>query len=206
MDDQQSAKQISRRAPPPLTELDQVHMDFALAVALQEQESAFPMLTTTTTESNSDASDEDAAGDAINSDDDFFEDSQDILQADQLQFVGGGESNNDQEMEEDDIDPDELSYEELIALGEIVGEESKGLSPDQISSSLHPYSCPYVDCKTVIDRCVICQVEYEEGEKLVALSCDHPYHLECISKWLQIKKICPICSFEVSSPKIDKTL
>ncbi|XP_020532190.1 E3 ubiquitin ligase BIG BROTHER-related isoform X2 [Amborella trichopoda] len=34
----------------------------------------------------------------------------------------------------EDVDPDELSYEELIALGEVVGTQSKGLSSNIISS------------------------------------------------------------------------
>ena len=38
-------------------------------------------------------------------------------------------------------------------------------------------------------RCVICQVEYEEGEQLAALLCQHPFHGECINQWLQIKKV-----------------
>lgn len=46
-----------------------------------------------------------------------------------------------------------------------------------------------------MSRCVICQVEFEGGEMLVALSCDHPYHSDCISKWLQIKKVTYFFSF-----------
>ncbi|KAK6931747.1 hypothetical protein RJ641_003540 [Dillenia turbinata] len=34
----------------------------------------------------------------------------------------------------EDVDPDELSYEELLALGEVVGTESRGLSADTIAS------------------------------------------------------------------------
>ncbi|VVA98272.1 unnamed protein product [Arabis nemorensis] len=34
----------------------------------------------------------------------------------------------------DEMDPDELSYEELLALGEFVGTESRGLSADTIAS------------------------------------------------------------------------
>nr|XP_048334004.1 E3 ubiquitin ligase BIG BROTHER-related-like isoform X3 [Ziziphus jujuba var. spinosa] len=34
----------------------------------------------------------------------------------------------------EEVDPDELSYEELLALGEVVGTESRGLSADSIAS------------------------------------------------------------------------
>ncbi|XP_042019823.1 E3 ubiquitin ligase BIG BROTHER-related-like [Salvia splendens] len=103
---------------------------------------------------------------------------------------------SDGEIEEDDVDPDQLSYEELIALGEMVGVENKGLSEDEITKYLRPLTCNSTS-NLIIDRCVICQVEYEVGENLVSLQCDHLYHSECISKWLQINKICPICNNEV---------
>ncbi|CAL0328413.1 unnamed protein product [Lupinus luteus] len=32
------------------------------------------------------------------------------------------------------VDPDELSYEELLALGEAIGTESRGLSTDTVAS------------------------------------------------------------------------
>ena len=125
-----------------------------------------------------------------------------------LRFLEGERSNDDDdgdedmEMEEDEIDLDELSYEELMELEEFIGEETRGLSANEISLCLYPYTCQCAESKSGIDRCVICQVEYEEGEALVALQCEHPYHSDCISKWLQIKKVCPICSNEVSTPNM----
>ncbi|KAK4803881.1 hypothetical protein SAY86_003698 [Trapa natans] len=104
-------------------------------------------------------------------------------------------------LEEDDIDPDDLSYEQLIELGEIIGEEKRGLSADQISSCLLPSTYQPANSPGLgTDRCVICQVEFGEGEKLAALSCKHPYHSECIGRWLEVKKTCPICSIQVSAP------
>ncbi|KAJ6826358.1 E3 ubiquitin ligase BIG BROTHER-related [Iris pallida] len=95
-----------------------------------------------------------------------------------------------------EVDPDELSYEELVALGEVVGTESRGLSADTIAS-LQSVNYKVQDGNS--DQCVICRLEYEEGEPLVLLSCKHAYHSECINRWLQINKVCPICSAEVST-------
>ncbi|KAK9271430.1 hypothetical protein L1049_027021 [Liquidambar formosana] len=192
--DNEDTKQAARRVA--FAQLDQVNSDFALAMALQEQERAF----TTLSSIESDGDDDESISSC--DDDPFFASPE--VEA-ELEFLEGESSNTEMEMEEDEIDPDELSYEELMALGEIVGEESRGLSAEQISACLCPYICYSVECKTGIDRCVICQVEYGEGEKVVALSCQHPYHLDCISKWLQVKKTCPICSNEVSPPKIART-
>ncbi|KAJ7942646.1 E3 ubiquitin ligase BIG BROTHER-related [Quillaja saponaria] len=99
----------------------------------------------------------------------------------------------------EDIDPDELSYEELIALGEVVGTESRGLSADTIAA------LPSVNYKTGCsqngsnDSCVVCRLDYEDGETLTVLSCKHSYHSECINNWLKINKVCPVCSAEVST-------
>ena len=38
-------------------------------------------------------------------------------------------------------------------------------------------------------RCVICQLDYEENDNLVVLSCKHMYHPDCINSWLQINKV-----------------
>ncbi|KAJ0971021.1 hypothetical protein J5N97_018980 [Dioscorea zingiberensis] len=97
-----------------------------------------------------------------------------------------------------DGDPNELSYEELIALGDIVGTVNKGLSDDKIASL--PSIC-YKSHDTKdgsSDLCVICQVNFEDGGSYVLLPCKHLYHRECISTWLQTNKGCPICNTEIS--------
>ncbi|KAG0459040.1 hypothetical protein HPP92_022168 [Vanilla planifolia] len=97
----------------------------------------------------------------------------------------------------EEVDPDELSYEELVALGEVVGTESRGLSVDTIAS------LPSIKFKAQIgedsscEQCVICRLDYEDSDVVVILSCKHMYHTECINKWLQINKVCPVCSAEV---------
>uniref|UniRef100_A0A0E0ENP7 RING-type domain-containing protein n=1 Tax=Oryza meridionalis TaxID=40149 RepID=A0A0E0ENP7_9ORYZ len=97
----------------------------------------------------------------------------------------------------EDVDPDEYSYEELVALGEVVGTESRGLSADTLAS------LPSITYRAQdkqdgnMEQCVICRVEFEEGESLVALPCKHSYHSECINQWLQLNKVCPMCSAEV---------
>ncbi|CAL1374892.1 unnamed protein product [Linum trigynum] len=97
----------------------------------------------------------------------------------------------------EEVDPDELSYEELLALGEVVGTESRGLSADTIAD------LPSVNYKSgsnesgTSDSCVICRLDYEDEETVTVLSCKHSYHAECINNWLQINKVCPVCSTEV---------
>ncbi|XP_061997920.1 E3 ubiquitin-protein ligase BIG BROTHER [Rosa rugosa] len=100
---------------------------------------------------------------------------------------------------EENIDPDNMTYEELLDLGEAVGTQSRGLSDELIS--LLPttkYKCgSFFSRKKSGERCVICQARYKRGARQMKLPCNHFYHSECISKWLGINKICPVCNLEV---------
>ncbi|KAJ7965530.1 E3 ubiquitin ligase big brother-like protein [Quillaja saponaria] len=194
--DPEQRKQTPHKTP--FTQLEQVNSDFVLAITLQEQERAFSILSPIESESD----EEEEIGSSNDNDDANFLESLEF--EDELEFLEGEESNTDEDMEEDDIDLDELSYEELLALEEFVGEEKRGISVNEIPSCLHPYTFNSAERNTGIDLCVICQVEYEQGESLVALQCHHLYHSDCVSRWLQIKKACPICSSEISSPNITK--
>ncbi|CAO2207521.1 unnamed protein product [Urochloa humidicola] len=109
------------------------------------------------------------------------------------------EDGEDPQDQWEDVDPDEYSYEELIALGEVVGTESKGLSSDTIASLPSLTYQAQDKQEGNMEQCVICRVEFDEGETLVALPCKHPYHSECINQWLQLNKVCPMCSAEVST-------
>ncbi|TQD75752.1 hypothetical protein C1H46_038725 [Malus baccata] len=205
--EEERAKQSSQRTP--FTELNQVSADFILAMALQEQEQAYTMLETIESDSEEDDGEIDDASSSSNEtydpDNAAFSQSREFDAGD-FRFLEdeeiGSSSSSSSDQEMDDLDVDELTYEELLALGEFIGEEKRGLPSSEISTCLHPYTCKLAvdQSETSIDRCVVCQIEYEDGESLAALSCEHPYHWECISQWLQIKKSCPICSTEVSSP------
>ncbi|KAI4335617.1 hypothetical protein L6164_014249 [Bauhinia variegata] len=44
------------------------------------------------------------------------------------------------------------------------------------------------------EQCYICLSEYEEGEKIRVLPCNHEYHMSCVDKWLkEIHGVCPLC-------------
>uniref|UniRef100_A0A0V0HZR5 RING-type E3 ubiquitin transferase n=1 Tax=Solanum chacoense TaxID=4108 RepID=A0A0V0HZR5_SOLCH len=113
------------------------------------------------------------------------------------------------------LDVDRMTYEELLALGERIGNVSIGLSEDIIVANLKtriflstetPSPLENVasdqDQKTV---CVICQADFKDGEKIGILNCGHEYHEECVKKWLGVKNSCAICkSAALSTEKKDK--
>ncbi|KAJ4724244.1 E3 ubiquitin ligase BIG BROTHER-like protein [Melia azedarach] len=102
---------------------------------------------------------------------------------------------------QDNIDPDNMTYEELLELGETVGTQSRGLSQDLIALlPISKYKCGFFGRKkSKHDRCVICQMEYKRGDRRITLPCTHVYHAGCGTRWLSINKACPICYTEVFS-------
>mgnify|MGYP001186933086 FL=1 len=47
-------------------------------------------------------------------------------------------------------------------------------------------------------ECPICLLEPLAGESVLILPCFHVYHQECITRWLQLKRCCPVCKHDVS--------
>eukprot|EP00257_Ricinus_communis_P013742 XP_015571256.1 E3 ubiquitin ligase BIG BROTHER isoform X1 [Ricinus communis] len=100
---------------------------------------------------------------------------------------------------QDNVDPDNMSYEELLELGEAVGMQSRGLSQEQIAMlPVSKYKCSFFSRrKSRSERCVICQMEYKRGDRRIILPCKHGYHVGCGTRWLSINKACPICYVDV---------
>ncbi|KAJ7981792.1 RING/U-box superfamily protein [Quillaja saponaria] len=104
------------------------------------------------------------------------------------------------------LDIEDMSYEELLALGEQIGNVSTGLSEETIINELRTKT--YFSSATAInleeaacedqdvDSCIICQDEYKHQEKIGVLKCGHEYHVDCLKKWLLVKNVCPICKSE----------
>jgi len=114
--------------------------------------------------------------------------------------VVDAESDSELSNSQDGTDPDNMSYEYLTAIGELVGTESRGVSEAVIGAlgEMTFQSASDGSAGTEEEeQCVICRVEFEEGERLKVLPCAHHYHDECIKQWLAINKQCPMCSKEV---------
>ncbi|CAO2838895.1 unnamed protein product [Amaranthus hypochondriacus] len=110
-----------------------------------------------------------------------------------------GRSVTDVHQHEDDVDPDQMTYEELQSLGEAIGSESRGLTKSEISSlPCYTFKSGRLFSKKVdIGECVICFASFKNRDSVISLPCLHQYHKGCIEPWLENKKICPICQKEV---------
>ncbi|KAH7523648.1 hypothetical protein FEM48_Zijuj06G0034200 [Ziziphus jujuba var. spinosa] len=117
---------------------------------------------------------------------------QDVMILDQSVFFGVADIHDrHRDMR---LDVDNMSYEELLALEERIGNVSTGLSEETIRNRLKQkkYSVAVVS-QLEAEPCCICQEDYNEGEDLGTLECGHDFHSDCIKQWLMHKNLCPIC-------------
>ncbi|KAI4367608.1 hypothetical protein MLD38_023327 [Melastoma candidum] len=92
------------------------------------------------------------------------------------------------------LDVDNMSYEELLALEERIGDVNTGLSEETILKCMQQKKRLGSDiAETMQEPCCICQEEYTDGDDLGILECGHEFHVECIKQWLAQKNLCPIC-------------
>jgi len=103
------------------------------------------------------------------------------------------------------LDIEDMSYEELLALGERIGNVNTGLSDATIRNQLKTRTYLSSPCSINLevsfmdqeaDSCIICQDDYKRKEKIASLDCGHEYHADCLKKWLRVKNVCPICKSE----------
>ncbi|KAI3716654.1 hypothetical protein L1987_67671 [Smallanthus sonchifolius] len=100
------------------------------------------------------------------------------------------------------LDIDDMSYEELLALGERIGSVGTGLSDHLISKCIQESIYCSSDQIQEEGTCVICLEEYANMDDVGVLRvCGHDFHVGCIRKWLSMKNLCPICKAEPMKQK-----
>ena len=95
-------------------------------------------------------------------------------------------------------DPDNMTYEELLELGEKIGSVSRGM--DEASKKkikICKFSKDELGNNLRNSHCIICFVDFIKNEKIKILKCCHYYHPACLDKWLDKEKKCPICKEEI---------
>lgn len=99
----------------------------------------------------------------------------------------------------------EISYETMLELGERIGdvktERWTMVAKKEIEKlstfTYHDLSTTHQNaiCKDASEsKCLVCQCEYENGDRLCRLPCEHVFHREgCIDQWLLTHDFCPYC-------------
>ena len=111
------------------------------------------------------------------------------------------------------VDPSQMTYEQLLALQQRVGNVNQGASEqriDQLPTSKYNSGKPTSSNTSSSsstesssndpdqdNTCSICMSEFEDGETIRRLPCFHAYHSSCIDQWLKQKAQCPVCRADV---------
>ncbi|KAJ6832299.1 putative E3 ubiquitin-protein ligase HIP1 isoform X1 [Iris pallida] len=119
---------------------------------------------------------------------------EDIILFDHSVFYGGAANLHDRHRDLR-LDVDNMSYEELLALEERIGNVSTGLNEEIVLKYLKQWKYISLSEETgkEVEPCCVCQEEYVEGEEMARLDCGHDFHTACIKQWLMHKNLCPIC-------------
>ncbi|KAF7023366.1 hypothetical protein CFC21_035894 [Triticum aestivum] len=98
------------------------------------------------------------------------------------------------------LDVDNMTYEELLELGERIGHVNTGLREDEIVRNLRKVKpdSSFQFPTEVEKKCSICQEEFEANDEMGRLGCGHSYHVYCIKQWLSQKNVCPVCKTAVT--------
>ncbi|XP_075491754.1 uncharacterized protein LOC142529930 isoform X1 [Primulina tabacum] len=92
------------------------------------------------------------------------------------------------------LDTENMSYEELLELGERIGSVSTGLSDESIAKCLIESIYCSSDLFQDEGSCVICLDGYINMDDVGMIKvCGHDFHVGCIRKWLSMKNLCPVC-------------
>uniref|UniRef100_A0A667Y3N2 Ring finger protein 24 n=1 Tax=Myripristis murdjan TaxID=586833 RepID=A0A667Y3N2_9TELE len=68
----------------------------------------------------------------------------------------------------------------------------------QAHKELYAYkqvSNPVTDRHTHI--CAVCLEEFKQKDELGICPCKHAFHRKCLIKWLEVRKVCPLCNMPV---------
>jgi len=71
-------------------------------------------------------------------------------------------------------------------------------SQDQHLSNQHPGLFSSLPENEDEVACSICLCEYENGDKLITLPCNHVYHADCIKSWTDKSTRCPLCNLDLN--------
>lgn len=100
--------------------------------------------------------------------------------------------------DQDDVNTDDMTYEELLQLCERIGNHKEGISCiDEVSEKIdNPEN----------EACPICLDELKHVSSCRKIKvCGHIYCDECIERWFEENKWCPVCKKDVQIASISKS-
>ena len=93
----------------------------------------------------------------------------------------------------------------------LLGGSPYGMSPVQLNSScpeasyltsdaeaiVEELSTPFAERTTSNIDCAVCQEQFQDGENVRRLPCNHQFHTACVDPWLHMHARCPLCNSQM---------
>ena len=116
----------------------------------------------------------------------------------------GLDSNEDDEDGENDDgeDPDYAESSGSDSVGDVAAGGWRRRQSDLEQETAEDYDISCLEVKKLESRaegsCPVCQSEWEEGDEVRILPCEHQFHTKCIDQWLKKHRAnCPLCKKDV---------
>lgn len=134
----------------------------------------------------------------------YLRDNAEAFSGEDLAALQAAMQEEDPEADGDVEDSEEMDYDQLLELGERIGDvktERWKMRCHKVISKLETQIFKSENIKPDADdselKCLVCQCQYEEGEELRKLPCGHVFHKECGDEWLGRSDLCPYCRTSV---------
>lgn len=76
---------------------------------------------------------------------------------------------------------------------------------DKLHSRIYESSQEEISDENIL--CIICQCDFENGDEIKTLPCNHEFHADCVQSWLlNEKNECPMCRKEVTGETTTNTV
>jgi len=100
------------------------------------------------------------------------------------------------ESEEEEEESSQPTYEDLLHLGDFIGDvrsERWSLRSAEVIQQL-PVIIYRDESQSNFDSlCIFCQNDFQAGERIRTLPCNHAFHADCVDIWLREHDSCPTC-------------
>ncbi|XP_063791648.1 RING finger protein 44-like [Pseudophryne corroboree] len=97
----------------------------------------------------------------------------------------------------------DMVYEILMQNMPAIEEANNGQKVRSLRLNISFFQSTIIAVDEATQSCVICLMQYQDGERVSVLPCSHKYHPRCISQWVATNSSCPLCRRECITEEIE---
>ncbi|KAF0744409.1 hypothetical protein Ae201684_000890 [Aphanomyces euteiches] len=97
------------------------------------------------------------------------------------------------------VNPDTMSHDELVQLGERMGDVKKERWRERAPEVMSRLPNHRLKTSPQGDNsmCIVCQEDFKVNDHVLTLPCAHIFHYDCVQGWIYDNNACPICKLAI---------